>query len=90
MRLVGITLLKNKLSEYFRLAAGGETVLVTDRYRVVAENRSRCGRSRRQITLVRSPRIGEALGRRPQTRRRFKAEVDCRSRVYRLCGGQRR
>jgi antitoxin (DNA-binding transcriptional repressor) of toxin-antitoxin stability system len=28
---------KNKLSEYVRLAAGGETVLVTDRDRVVAE-----------------------------------------------------
>lgn len=29
--------LKNKLSEYVRLAEGGETVLVTDRDRVVAE-----------------------------------------------------
>jgi antitoxin (DNA-binding transcriptional repressor) of toxin-antitoxin stability system len=29
--------LKNKLSEYVRLASGGETVLVTDRDRVVAE-----------------------------------------------------
>jgi len=29
--------LKNKLSEYVRLAARGETVLVTDRDRVVAE-----------------------------------------------------
>ena len=29
--------LKNRLSEYVRLAAGGETVLVTDRERVVAE-----------------------------------------------------
>jgi antitoxin (DNA-binding transcriptional repressor) of toxin-antitoxin stability system len=29
--------LKNKLSEYVRIAAGGETVLVTDRDRVVAE-----------------------------------------------------
>ena len=29
--------LKNKLSEYVRLAASGETVLVTDRDRVVAE-----------------------------------------------------
>ena len=35
MRSVGIKLLKNKLSEYIRLAAGGETVLVTDRDRVV-------------------------------------------------------
>jgi antitoxin (DNA-binding transcriptional repressor) of toxin-antitoxin stability system len=37
MRSVGIKLLKNKLSEYIRLAAAGETVLVTDRDRVVAE-----------------------------------------------------
>ncbi len=37
MRAVGIKVLKNKLSEYVRLAAGGETILVTDRDRVVAE-----------------------------------------------------
>jgi len=35
MRSVGIKVLKNKLSEYVRLAASGETVLVTDRDRVV-------------------------------------------------------
>ncbi len=37
MRSVGLKVLKNKLSEYVRLAAHGETVLVTDRDRVVAE-----------------------------------------------------
>jgi antitoxin (DNA-binding transcriptional repressor) of toxin-antitoxin stability system len=37
MRKVGLKVLKNKLSEYVRLAANGETVLVTDRDRVVAE-----------------------------------------------------
>ena len=37
MRAVGLKLLKNKLSEYVRLAAAGETVLITDRDRVVAE-----------------------------------------------------
>jgi len=37
MRSVGLKVLKNKLSEYIRLAATGETVLVTDRDRVVAE-----------------------------------------------------
>jgi prevent-host-death family protein len=37
MRLVGLRNLKNHLSEYVRLAATGETVLVTDRGRVVAE-----------------------------------------------------
>lgn len=37
VRAVGLKVLKNKLSEYVRLAAGGEIVLVTDRDRVVAE-----------------------------------------------------
>ena len=37
MRSVGIKTLKNRLSEYLRLVAAGETVLVTDRDRVVAE-----------------------------------------------------
>lgn len=37
MRSVGIKVLKNRLSEYVRLAQAGETVLVTDRSRVVAE-----------------------------------------------------
>lgn len=37
MRVVGIKQLKNKLSEYVKLAARGETVLVTDRDRVVAQ-----------------------------------------------------
>ena len=37
MRAVGIKTLKNKLSEYVRVAADGETILVTDRDRVVAE-----------------------------------------------------
>jgi prevent-host-death family protein len=37
MRSVGLKILKNRLSEYIRLAASGETILVTDRNRVVAE-----------------------------------------------------
>lgn len=37
MRAVGIRALKDRLSEYLRLVAAGETVLVTDRERVVAE-----------------------------------------------------
>ena len=39
VRAVGLKVLKNKLSEYIRLAASGETVLVTDRDRVGAEIR---------------------------------------------------
>ena len=37
MRAVGIKDLNSRLSAYVRLAAAGETVLVTDRGRVVAE-----------------------------------------------------
>ncbi|HKE10959.1 MAG TPA: type II toxin-antitoxin system Phd/YefM family antitoxin [Myxococcota bacterium] len=37
MRTVGIKALKDKLSEYVRLASTGETILITDRERVVAE-----------------------------------------------------
>ena len=37
MRSVGIKVLNSKLSEYVRLAASGETVLVTERDLVVAE-----------------------------------------------------
>jgi len=37
MRTVGIKTLKNKLSEYVRLAQQGERVLISDRDRVVAE-----------------------------------------------------
>lgn len=39
MRTVGIKVLKNRLSEYIRMAEAGEVVLVTDRDRVVAELR---------------------------------------------------
>lgn len=37
MLAIGLKTLKNKLAEYVRLVASGETVLVTDRDRVVAE-----------------------------------------------------
>ena len=37
MRSVGLKTPKHKLSAYVRLAAGGETVLIADRDRVVAE-----------------------------------------------------
>ena len=37
MRSVGIKTLNSRVSEYLRLAASGETILVTDRDRVVAE-----------------------------------------------------
>ena len=37
MKSVGLKVLKNKLSEYVRLAAGGETIVITDRGRAVAE-----------------------------------------------------
>ncbi len=37
MRSVGLKTLNSKLSEYVRIAAAGETVLVTNRDRIVAE-----------------------------------------------------
>lgn len=37
MRAVGIKVLNSRLSEYVRLAAAGESILVTERDRVVAE-----------------------------------------------------
>ncbi len=37
MRAVGIKALNSRLSEYVRLAASGETILVTNRDRVIAE-----------------------------------------------------
>jgi antitoxin (DNA-binding transcriptional repressor) of toxin-antitoxin stability system len=60
MRAVGLKVLKNKLSEYVRLAAAGETVLVTDRDKVVAELvPPRAGRS----TLLADARLAEAVRR---------------------------
>jgi antitoxin (DNA-binding transcriptional repressor) of toxin-antitoxin stability system len=58
MRSVGLKVLKRKLSEYVRLAAGGETVLITDRDRVVAEIvPPRAGRS----PLLRDALLAEAV-----------------------------
>jgi prevent-host-death family protein len=37
MRCVGVETLRDKLSEYLRLVAAGESILVTDRDRVIAE-----------------------------------------------------
>lgn len=45
MRAVGIKTLENRLSEYVRLAAAGETVLISDRDRVVAQLPPDAGRS---------------------------------------------
>ena len=60
MRAVGLKVLKNKLSEYVRLAAAGETVLVTDHDRVVAEIvPPRSGRS----PLLADAFLGEAVRR---------------------------
>jgi antitoxin (DNA-binding transcriptional repressor) of toxin-antitoxin stability system len=60
VRAVGLKVLKNKLSEYVRLAANGETVLVTDRDRVVAElGPPREGRS----PVLADARLAEAVRR---------------------------
>jgi antitoxin (DNA-binding transcriptional repressor) of toxin-antitoxin stability system len=39
MRKVGVKALKNELSKHLRAVAAGETILVTDRSRVIAELR---------------------------------------------------
>lgn len=60
MRSVGIKVLKNKLSEYVRRAEAGETVLITDRDRVVAElSPPRAQRS----TLLDDPVLAELVRR---------------------------
>lgn len=60
MRAVGLKVLKNKLSEYVRLAASGEAVLVTDRDRVVAElGPPQAGRS----TFLADARLAETVRR---------------------------
>jgi antitoxin (DNA-binding transcriptional repressor) of toxin-antitoxin stability system len=53
VRVVGIKVLKNRLSEYVRMAAAGEVVLVTDRDQVVAELRP--------LSPGRSPGLEDAL-----------------------------
>jgi antitoxin (DNA-binding transcriptional repressor) of toxin-antitoxin stability system len=53
MKAVGIKVLKNKLSEYVRLASRGETILITDRDEVVAELT--------QPRAERSPILADAL-----------------------------
>jgi antitoxin (DNA-binding transcriptional repressor) of toxin-antitoxin stability system len=59
MRTVGLKVLKNRLSEYIRLVVGGETILVTDRDRVVAELRPPQGRG----PLASDALLGEAMRR---------------------------
>ncbi|MBA2563841.1 MAG: type II toxin-antitoxin system Phd/YefM family antitoxin [Gemmatimonadetes bacterium] len=55
MRAVGIKQLKARLSEYIRLVKGGDTILVTERDRVVAEIRP----ARRQAAV--HPEIEDLL-----------------------------
>lgn len=62
MRSVGIKALKNKLSEYIKIASQGETVLVTDRDRVVAEiNPLRPGRSESVMDAVLAEAVKKGL-----------------------------
>lgn len=59
MRVVGLKILNNKLIEYVLAAAAGETVLVTDRDRVIAELiPARAERS----PLLADARLAEAVG----------------------------
>ena len=64
MRAVGIRELKNRLSEYLRLVAAGEVVLVTDRDRVVAELTAP-GASRNKGDLLWADLVAEGVLRPP-------------------------
>lgn len=62
MLAVGLKVLKNKLSEYVRRAAAGETILVTDRERVVAElGPPRAGRGERIESAAVAEMIREGI-----------------------------
>jgi prevent-host-death family protein len=56
MRTVGLKALKNKLSEHVRAAAAGETIIITDRGRPVAEITS--PRSKAESVIERGVREG--------------------------------
>jgi len=72
MRTIGIELLKDRLSEYVRIAEGGETILVTDRDRVVAElGPPRAGRA----DYVSDAVLGEGIRKGWITPRRYAAEA---------------
>ena len=58
MHTVGLKILKNKLSEYVRLAAAGETVIITDRGRAVAEIVPRRARTGHESFVERGVREG--------------------------------
>jgi len=62
MLVVGLKTLKNKLSEYIRLVAEGETILVTNRDRVVAElSPARDARARRISDAMLADMVNEGL-----------------------------
>ena len=50
MQTVGIKVLKDRLSEYLRMVAAGETVLVTDRGRIVAEINPPCPKANEALS----------------------------------------
>jgi antitoxin (DNA-binding transcriptional repressor) of toxin-antitoxin stability system len=68
VKSVGLKVLKNRLSEYVRLAQRGETVLVTDRDEVVAEivppreGRARTAADAQLAELVRRGWVTPPLG----------------------------
>jgi antitoxin (DNA-binding transcriptional repressor) of toxin-antitoxin stability system len=77
MRTVGLKTLKNKLSEYVRLAAAAETVVITDRKRRRAHSASRSRHYKRPPGLRRGLRqTSHRNARRPTGRGRGESEVD--------------
>ena len=88
MKVVGVKVLKAKLSEYLRLVKTGETILVTERDEVVAEirpaNRRKIGEMTLQEKLAAMAERGEATLRSVPRRKdwkRFLEEVPKREAV---------
>ena len=71
MRVVGIKILKNKLPEFVRIAASGETVLVTDRTAQRVDGRTRSRPQRPVIYLDTSVAIAALLAEERRPAREF-------------------
>jgi antitoxin (DNA-binding transcriptional repressor) of toxin-antitoxin stability system len=88
MRAVGLKTLKNRLSEYVRLVANGETVLVTDRDRVVAElTPPRAGRSELLADATLAEAVRRGMGYAARARRRHRAAAQAHRVFPRPYGG---
>jgi len=78
MRAVGVKELRDHLSEYVRLAAAGELVLVTDRDRVVAElSAPRAGRAVEVSDVLLAGLVRSGIARPPLRRGEAPGRMPC-------------